>query len=58
MQVAVIILLTASVEETVVVAEIIILLIVRSFIIFQSGENSTSTSFNKTNRANFLMKKK
>ena len=52
MQIAVIILLTASFNETVVVAEIIILSMVRSFIIFQSGENFTS--FNKNKRANFF----
>ena len=56
MQIAVIILLTTSFNETVVVTEIIILSMVRSFIIFQSGESLTS--LNKNNRANFFVEKK
>ena len=52
MQIAVIILLTASFNETVVVAEIVILSMVRSSIIFQSGENFPS--FNKNKSANFF----
>ena len=56
MQVAVIILLTPSVNEAVVVTEIMLLSMVRSFIIFQSGENLTS--FNKNNCANFFCEKK
>lgn len=55
MQVAVIILLTPSVNEAVVVTEIMLLSMVRSFIIFQSGEKLTS--FTKNNRANFSVKK-
>ena len=56
MQIAVIILLTTSFNETVVVTEIIILSMVRSCIIFQSGESLTF--FNKNNRANFFCGKK
>ena len=56
MQVAVIILLTPSVNEAVVVTEIMLLSMVRSFIIFQSGENLTS--FNKNNCANFFCEQK